>query len=54
MLLKDDPNTTVDEAHNYQPHYELHAWLFRHNPAGMFAEFNPNVTCAHSAAFHQM
>src|SRR5437762_1541532 len=54
VLLKDDPNTTVDEAHNYQPHYELHVWLFRHNPAGMFAEFNPNVTCAHGAAFHQM
>jgi len=53
VLLKDDPTTTVDEAHNYQPHYELHAWLFRHNPAGMFAEFNPKVTCAHSGAFHQ-
>jgi hypothetical protein len=54
VLLKDDPDTKVDEAHNYQPHYELHAWLFRRNPAGMFAEFNPNVTCAHGGAFHQM
>jgi hypothetical protein len=25
--------------------YSLHAWLFRHNPAGMFAMWNPKVTC---------
>ena len=24
-------------------HYDLHAWLFETNPAGMFAEFNPDV-----------
>jgi len=28
-------------------HYDLHAWLWARNPAGMFAEFNPapSVTC---------
>lgn len=25
--------------------YSLHAWLFKHNPAGMFAMWNPKVTC---------
>ena len=25
--------------------YSLHAWLFDHNPAGMFAMWNPAVTC---------
>ena len=25
--------------------YELHAWIWKHNPAGMFADWNPNVTC---------
>jgi hypothetical protein len=25
--------------------YVLHAWVFRHNPAGMFEDWNPNVTC---------
>lgn len=25
--------------------YELHAWLWRHNPAGMFEDWNPKVTC---------
>ena len=28
--------------------YELHAWLWQHNPAGMFEDFNPRVTCAHA------
>ena len=26
--------------------YALHAWVWEHNPAGMFADFNPNVSCA--------
>ena len=26
-------------------HYELHVWLWQANPAGIFAEFNPNVSC---------
>ncbi|HEV2889620.1 MAG TPA: hypothetical protein VGX28_04520 [Frankiaceae bacterium] len=26
--------------------YELHAWLWRDNPNGMFADWNPRVTCA--------
>jgi hypothetical protein len=25
--------------------YVLHAWIWRHNPAGMFADWNPDVTC---------
>jgi hypothetical protein len=43
----DDPNTEVDEAHGFQPHYELHAWVFRENPNGPFEPFNPAVTCEH-------
>lgn len=26
-------------------HYDLHAWLFKENPNGMFAATNPNVKC---------
>lgn len=26
-------------------HYDLHAWLFRDNPLGMFSPTNPNVSC---------
>ena len=47
LLLEDKPGTQLDEAHNYEPHYELHAWVFRENPLGTFAAFNPNVTCRH-------
>jgi hypothetical protein len=26
-------------------HYDLHVWLYRHNPAGLFAAWNPRVHC---------
>jgi hypothetical protein len=26
-------------------HYDLHVWLYRHNPAGLFAMWNPRVSC---------
>jgi hypothetical protein len=26
----------------------LHAWVWKHNPAGMFADWNPNVSCAYA------
>ena len=26
-------------------HYDLHVWLWQDNPAGMFAPFNPTVSC---------
>jgi hypothetical protein len=27
-------------------HYDLHVWLWKHNPAGMTAPWNPALTCA--------
>jgi hypothetical protein len=27
------------------PHYDLHAWIWKANPSGIFAPFNPNVSC---------
>jgi hypothetical protein len=29
------------------PHYDLHVWIWQPNPSGMFAPFNPNVSCEH-------
>ena len=29
------------------PHYDLHAWVWQANPSGIFAPFNPNVSCEH-------
>ena len=26
-------------------HYDLHVWLFEHNPAGLTAPFNPAISC---------
>ena len=26
-------------------HYDMHVWLYRHNPAGRFAMWNPRVHC---------
>jgi hypothetical protein len=43
--MKDDPATTIDEAHMFEPHYDRHIWLYRQNPNGMFAQFNPDVSC---------
>lgn len=43
--MKDDPATKIDEAHKFEPHYDRHVWLYRANPNGMFAQFNPRVSC---------
>jgi hypothetical protein len=35
--------------HGHEPgmpkHYDLHVWLYEHNPAGLFAAWNPRVHC---------
>ena len=50
----DDPTTKIDEAHMFEPHYDRHVWLYRDNPNGLFAQFNPNVSCkAHKSGGHQ-
>jgi hypothetical protein len=28
--------------------YSLHAWIWKHNPAGTFAMWNPRVSCTHA------
>jgi hypothetical protein len=43
--MADDPNTEIDEAHNFEPHYDRHVWVHRENPNGVYAQFNPNATC---------
>jgi hypothetical protein len=46
--MVDNPATKVDEAHNFMPHYDRHVWLFRKNPNGVFAQYNPDVTCKYA------
>ncbi|HYI40873.1 MAG TPA: hypothetical protein VE053_11200 [Allosphingosinicella sp.] len=44
--MADDPKTiSIDEAHGFEPHYDRHVWLYRPNANGMFAQYNPTVTC---------
>ena len=45
--MVDDPGTSVDEAHMFEPHFDRHVWIYRDNPHGVFAQFNPNVSCEH-------
>lgn len=46
-MMADDPTTPADEAHNFEPHYDRHVWLYRENPNGMFKPYNPKVSCEH-------
>ena len=46
--MADDPKTEIDEAHEFQPHYDQHVWTLRDNPKGNLAPFNPNVTCEYA------
>lgn len=38
-------HTEEGTTHGLPPHYELHAWIWTHNPAGTFAQWNPKVSC---------
>jgi hypothetical protein len=40
-----DPNQLTDAEKNDRnsQHYDLHVWVWKHNPSGTFAPFNPNV-----------
>jgi hypothetical protein len=51
--MEDDPATAVDEAHMFWPHYDRHVWIYRDNPSGVFAPFNPAVTCEHHTGARQ-
>lgn len=50
--MVDDPDTARDEAHNFMPHYDLHIWLFAHNPSGLYAQWNPAITCGGTIEEH--
>jgi hypothetical protein len=36
--------TTVG-PHEVDPYYEVHVWVWGHNPSGMYADWNPTVAC---------
>ena len=40
FMLVDEPN-----RYGLPPFYELHVWLYKSNPNGRFADWNPRVSC---------
>jgi hypothetical protein len=50
--MADNPATPQDEAHGFMPHYDLHIWLFDSNPRGMYAQWNPALSCSTAGVFH--
>ena len=46
--MVDNPATPIDEAHGFMPHYDRHVWVIRDNRNGVFAQYNPNVTCKYA------
>ena len=50
--MADNPNTPQDEAHGFMPHYDLHIWLFDHNPSGLYAQWNPSISCGVGTFHH--
>lgn len=48
----DSPPTLLGQTmhrHSTLPIYKLHIWLWQPNPRGVFADWNPAVSCAHAA-----
>jgi hypothetical protein len=42
--------TPAGNRYGLPPFYELHAWVWKHNPRGMFDDWNPRVSCAAAPA----
>jgi hypothetical protein len=38
----------ADNRYGLDPFYELHAWVWKNNPAGMFDDWNPRVSCRYA------
>lgn len=51
-LLFGRPLTLVPEPNPYElpAFYQVHAWIWQHNPHGTFADHNPRVSCGFASA----
>jgi hypothetical protein len=50
MLFGQDFMPNNGSRFEIPPFFALHVWLFQDNPSGMFAPFNPNVSCDNAAS----
>jgi hypothetical protein len=48
-LLGQTLHITDNPALGVPPFYALHVWAWKHNPAGTFADWNPDVACPAAA-----
>jgi hypothetical protein len=39
----------ANPATGFAAHYDMHVWLYRDNPSGMFAQYNPAASCEYHA-----
>jgi hypothetical protein len=46
LFEQDFELTKAGNRYGLPAFYELHVWLWRHNPSGMFEDWNPLVSCA--------
>lgn len=45
--MEDDPNTPMDEAHGFEPHYDQHIYFFDGDAEAAVRPFHASVTCEH-------
>lgn len=45
MFGRELARRTAVGPHAVDPFYQVHLWHWRHNPAGLFADYNPYVGC---------
>jgi hypothetical protein len=48
---EDEPPMLFGQEFHWNPHqgfWALHVWMWRNNPSGMFADWNPKVTCEYA------
>lgn len=45
ILGQDFQGPMAGHAPGMPIHYDLHVWVWKHNPSGMFAQWNPALSC---------
>ena len=45
LLVKSGANVKAVNRYGVPPFYELHLWLWKHNPGSLFDDWNPRVEC---------
>jgi hypothetical protein len=50
LFGQDFESIGADNRYGLPPFYELHVWIWKDNPSGMFQDWNPKVSCAAAVA----